>query len=229
MRSGSSVVRRAGGLALALCLALGCAGTPEEEAGGAEPQGLAAAPVWILQGCRAYWGDDAGHHLCGVGSASGPAANASLVRSTAVGRGRTQVARILHDRLQSALAEVVPADVASTAAGSGSGDAAGGARDAVDLSKRITDASLPGATPVQTWISPYGTCYALVALDIGTFTETVRGMESLPEEVRRAVLERVDRIFAAPDASEAPDLPAAPHAPQAPDAGGAEAPATGGG
>ena len=44
------------------------------------------APGWVIQGCRAFWDEDEGM-ICGIGSAGG-SRNVSLMRTTAIGRGR---------------------------------------------------------------------------------------------------------------------------------------------
>jgi len=173
-------------------LALGCAGTPEpEDVEGTPREGLAAAPVWLLQDCAAHWGDAPGGRLCGVGSAVGPA-NPSLLRSTAIGRGRTQVARQLHARLRSLLEALAAEEAADRRAAP--------AWDPIDVGKQITDASLSGVALAASWSSPRGTFYALVSLDLVRFSETLRGMGSLPDPLRDALLARAERLFGAPDA-----------------------------
>lgn len=173
---------------------LGCAGTPEpqEDLDGAPREGLAAAPVWLLQDCTAHWGDAADGQLCGVGSAAGPA-NPSLMRSTALGRGRTEVARHLHTRLQALLDEL------AAAGAPGGGSSREPRWDPIDVSKQITDASLSGAALAESWTSPHGTFYALVSLDVASFSEALNGLGTLPDPLRRAVLERADTLFAAPE------------------------------
>ena len=59
-----------GGAALAaMIVTAGCGGravtTPDEQL----PNQFAGAPEWVLQGCSAYWGDDGGARICGVGDA----------------------------------------------------------------------------------------------------------------------------------------------------------------
>ena len=62
----------------ALIVISGCASkevTPDEQL----PSEFAGAPEWVLQGCGAYWGDDGGARICGVG-------NAKIGRSMSIAR-----------------------------------------------------------------------------------------------------------------------------------------------
>jgi hypothetical protein len=56
--------------------------------------------------------------------------------------------------------------------------------------------SLSGTEMTDSWISKNGTYYALVALDVEKFEDSVSRMGQLSEQVRRAVVERADATFA---------------------------------
>ena len=147
------------------------------------------APPWVIQGCRAYWDDDE-ELICGVGSAGG-SRNVSLMRTTAIGRGRTEIARTLGVQVKAMLKDYA----ATTTGGQEFGEAANDEQHIVDVSKQITDISLTGTEMTDSWISQNGTYYALVSLDVEKFSDAVSRMDQLSESVRRAVVERAQDSF----------------------------------
>lgn len=181
----------AGAASLAFLLALGCASSPEitdpREALKGE---FAGAPDWVIRDCSTYWGDEAAHVLCGVGSAGG-SRNVSLMRTTAIGRGRTELARTLTTRVKAMLKDYA----ASTTGGQEFGRNANDEQHIVDVSKQITDLSLAGTQHTDSWVSENGTYYALVALDVERFASSVDQMSQLSEAVRAAVVKRADKAF----------------------------------
>ena len=64
------------------------------------------------------------------------------------------------------------------------------------MSKQITSMTLSGTELTDSWISQKGTLYALVALDVDKFSDSVNRMNQLSEAVREAVMERADQAFA---------------------------------
>jgi hypothetical protein len=191
MRSIDRIVRIfAAGTLCAAALSLGCAGTPVGEDTPLERE-FTGAPDWVIRGCGAYWGDDGAGRICGVGSAGG-SRNVSLMRTTAIGRGRTEIARSLQTRVQAMLKDYG----ATTTGGEEFGEAANDEQHIVDVSKQITNMSLSGTEMTDSWISQNGTYYALVALDVEKFSDSVSRMDQLSERVRRAVVERAEASFA---------------------------------
>ena len=173
----------------AAALALGCAGTPEIGEGTPLEDEFVGAPGWVIQGCRAFWDDDE-ELICGIGSAGG-SRNVSLMRTTAIGRGRTEIARTLSTQVKAMLKDYA----STTTGGQEFGRAANDEQHIVDVSKQITDMSLSGTEMADSWISQTGTYYALVALDIEKFSDAVSRMDQLSESVRRAVVERAEDSF----------------------------------
>ena len=55
--------------------------------------------------------------------------------------------------------------------------------------------TLSGTELADTWISPNGTFYALVAMDVDKFKGAISKMNNLSETVRKAVEERADKSF----------------------------------
>lgn len=170
-------------------LALGCAVTPEIGEGTPLEDEFVGAPGWVIQGCRAHWDDDEGM-ICGIGSAGG-SRNVSLMRTTAIGRGRTEIARTLSTQVKAMLKDYA----STTTGGQEFGRAANDEQHIVDVSKQITDMSLSGTEMADSWISQTGTYYALVALDVEKFSDAVSRMDQLSESVRRAVVERAEDSF----------------------------------
>jgi hypothetical protein len=149
------------------------------------------APKWVTQGCSAYWGEKKGEKkICGVGSATGTR-NISLARTAAQGRARTEIARSLQVQVQSMLKDYQ----ATTTGGQEFGKSASDEQHIVDVSKQITDTTLAGTEQVDTWISPNGTMWVLVALDVEGFKGAIQKMGQLSESVRKAVVERADKAF----------------------------------
>jgi hypothetical protein len=190
MRSTKSFFRvlMMGGLCAA-AFGLGCASTPEIGEGTPLESEFVEAPPWVIQGCRAYWDDDE-ELICGVGSAGG-SRNVSLMRTTAIGRGRTEIARTLGVQVKAMLKDYA----ATTTGGQEFGEAANDEQHIVDVSKQITDISLTGTEMTDSWISQNGTYYALVSLDVEKFSDAVSRMDQLSESVRRAVVERAQDSF----------------------------------
>ena len=83
----------------------------------------------------------------------------------------------------------------TTTGGKDFGEAANDEQNLISVSRQITEANLTGTELVDTWVSPGGTFYALVGLDLQAFKNTVSDMQQLDEGVRKAVLERSDSAF----------------------------------
>ena len=156
-----------------------------------EVQGeFAGAPAWVVQGCSAYWGDDGGARVCGVGSMGGTK-NIGLARTAAIGRARTEIARSLQTKVKAMLKDYQ----ATTTGGEEFGTAAADEQYIEDVSKQISSMDLSGTSLQDTWMSPSGTLYALVALDVDTFNESMAEMKNLSESIRKAVQERAEDSF----------------------------------
>jgi hypothetical protein len=142
---------------------------------------LATAPDWVRTNCNSYWDDGGATKICGVGSFRGTR-NIALARTTAVARGRTAMARTLETSIEAILEDHPP---------SKDGDE----QHIEVVSRQITDFTLSGSEMQDTWISDYGTLFALVSLDLATFQDSLSRMGNLPEEVRETVHQRAPRAF----------------------------------
>jgi hypothetical protein len=177
------------GLLVASALAFACGGTNGPEAGFVTGD-LAEAPIWVTQGCTAYWGDDEGGRVCGVGSMGGTR-NVALARTTALGRARTEIARGLQTKVKAMLKDYQ----STTTGGEEFGIAAADEQYVEDVSKQITEMTLNGTAQQDMWISPGDTVYVLVALDVANYHDSMSQMTNLSENIRRAVQERSEIAF----------------------------------
>ncbi len=181
---------------------LSCSSTPE-----AEPEKppmsladeMAAAPDWVLRGCAAPSARGTAPSLCGVGS-MGLARNVTRARMTAVVRARTEIARSLETRLRAILEDYHTTPAGGAKAGSNSANELG----IVDVSRQITEMSLPGTRLEQVWISPANTVFALVILDLARFKQSLSRMTNLPEPIRQAVEQRSAAAFGETERNVAP-------------------------
>jgi hypothetical protein len=170
---------------------------PMEEVMGGEFKG---APDWVTKGCSIYFKAKGTPMLCGVGSTSG-SRNISLMRTAATARARTEIARSLQVKVKSMLKDYQ----ATTTGGQEFGTAAADEQNITDVSKQITDMTLSGTELIDTWISPNGTFYALVAMDVDKFKDAVGKMGTLSESVRKAVEDRADKAFGELDEATTPN------------------------
>lgn len=171
-------------LAFAVILVMSACGSSQSQTGKVMQNELHNAPKWVLGGASTST------QICGVGSAAG-SRNASMMRTAAMGRGRTEIARMLGVKVQSMLKDYQ----STTTGGEEFGNAANDEQHIEDVAKQITDMTLSGTEQKETWISDPGTLYVLMCLDVEKFTNAVGGMSQLSENVRKAVVERAEKAF----------------------------------
>jgi hypothetical protein len=156
--------------------------TPDEQL----PNEFAGAPTWVLEGCSAYWGDDGGARLCGVGDAK-IGRSMSVARTKATSRARAEISRTLETKVKSMLKDyqeqVTDGETEMTAEQFSS--------TTVSLSK----ATLNGTSVQNTWVSPTGQLYMLVALDLESFENSVRGMDEMSDKLRTFIEARAKKSF----------------------------------
>ena len=160
---------------------------PIDEVMGGEFKG---APDWVTKGCGIYFKAKGTPMICGVGSVGG-SRNISLMRIDATARARTELARSLQVKVKAMLKDYQ----ATTTGGQDFGTSAADEQNIVDVSKQITDMTLSGTELEDTWPSPNGTFYALVAMDVDKFKGAISKMGNLSDSVRKAVEERADKAF----------------------------------
>lgn len=166
-----------------------CGSSEEKKStGSAVKNELEGAPDWVMGN------ENTSKQICGVGSAGG-SKNASLARTAAMGRGRTEIARTLQVQVKSMLKDYQ----STTTGGEAFGQAANDEQHIEDVSKQITDTTLTGSELRKTWISNPGTLYVLMCIDLQKFKDALSNMTQLNEQVRAAVVERADKAFEALD------------------------------
>jgi len=156
--------------------------TPDEQL----PNEFAGAPNWVLEGCSAYWGDDGGARLCGVGDAK-IGRSMSIARTKATSRGRAEISRSLETKVKNMIKDyqeqVTDGESEMTAEQFSS--------TTVSLSK----ATLNGTTIQKTWVSQTGQLYILVALDVESFENSVREMDEMNDKLRAFIEARAKKSF----------------------------------
>ncbi len=147
-------IRRALACAVALSTSLvGCAPSTTTRDGELDEQEWRDAPVWLTQGCPAYWSTPSEREgvVCGVGSAAA-GRDRVAARDTAIARARDAVARSVEVRVES----FVRVETSSGATDEESVEA---------VVHQLTSTLLPACRVVEVWRAPSGSVHALVALD----------------------------------------------------------------
>lgn len=156
--------------------------TPDEQL----PNEFAGAPSWVLEGCSAYWGDDGGARLCGVGDAK-IGRSMSIARTKATSRARAEISRTLETKVKNMIKDfqeqVTDGESEMTAEQFSS--------TTVSLSK----STLTGTSVQKTWVSSTGQLYILVALDVESFENSVREMDQMSSRLRTFIEARARKSF----------------------------------
>ena len=147
----------------------------------------ANAPDWVNRGSGAYGGEK-GKVFYGVGIASG-IRNASLRRSTADSRARSEIAKTLDTYVA-----VLNKDYqASTTAGDMS--ASTEEQHVQQTLKTYSQTELSGVLIIDHWVDTDGTEFALAQLDMETFKANLDKMKELNAKVREVVRQNADKAF----------------------------------
>ena len=156
--------------------------TPDEQL----PNEFAGAPSWVLEGCNAYWGDDGGARLCGVGDAK-IGRSMSIARTKATSRARAEISRTLETKVKNMIKDfqeqVTDGESEMTAEQFSS--------TTVSLSK----STLNGTSVQKTWVSSTSQLYILVALDVESFENSLREMDEMSNKLRSFIEARARKSF----------------------------------
>ena len=156
--------------------------TPDEQL----PNDFAGAPEWVLQGCSAYWGDDGGARLCGVGDAK-IGSSMSIARTKATSRARAEISRTLETKVKNMIKDfqeqITDGESEMTAEQFSS--------TTVALSKQ----TLNGTSIQDSWISGTNQLYMLVALDVESFNNSMRDMDEMNDQLRQFIESRARKSF----------------------------------
>ena len=176
--------------------------TKKSTLGGDFQDRMADSPEWVRRGCTAYSGESGGK-VCGVGSMSGTR-NLSLCRSQARSRGRTEIARSLNLKVVSMVKDFQE----TTTGGEYFDQQADDQQHVQDVTKQITNISLPGTIEADSWVSSGGDCHSLVILDVAAFGKAIEESQQLDARVREYVVKNAEAAFRELETSTA-DQPAA--------------------
>jgi len=175
-----------GATALAAVIATAGCGTKEVTPDEQLPNDFAGAPEWVLQGCSAYWGDDGGARICGVGDAK-IGRSMSIARTKATSRGRAEISRTLETKVKSMVKDFQEQVT--------DGEAEMTAEQFSSTTVSLSKATLNGTSVQQTWVSPSGQIYILVALDVEAFENSVREMDQMSDKLRTFIEARAKKSF----------------------------------
>ena len=157
--------------------------TPDEQI----PSEFAGAPDWVLSGCSAYWGDDGGARICGVGNAKFTG-NMSITRTKATSRARAEISRTLETKVKNMVKDFQEQVT--------DGEAEMTAEQFSSTTVSLSKATLNGTQQQDTWISPSNELYVLVALDVTAFENSVREMDEMSDKLRTFIESRAKKSFA---------------------------------
>ena len=169
----------------AIAVAGGCAKptTPDEQL----PDEFAGAPAWVLEGCSAYWGDDDGARICGVGDAK-IGSSMSIARTKATSRARTEISRTLETKVKNMVKDYQEQVT--------DGESEMTAEQFTNTTVSLSKATLNGTSLQATWVSPSNQLYTLVALDVEAFNNSVREMDEMSDKLRAFIESRARKSFA---------------------------------
>jgi len=175
-----------GAAALATVVAMAGCGkdvtTPDEQL----PNEFAGAPSWVLEGCGAYWDDDDGARLCGVGDAK-IGRSMSIARTKATSRGRAEIGRTLETKVKSMIKDFQEQVT--------DGESEMTAEQFSSTTVLLSKSTLNGTSIQETWISQTNQLYILVALDIESFENSVREMDEMSSQLRAFIEARARKSF----------------------------------
>ena len=176
-----------GALALAaVVVSGGCAKdvtTPDEQL----PNDFAGAPEWVLQGCSAYWGDDGGARICGVGDAK-IGSSMSIARTKAPSRARAEISRTLESKVKNMIKDFQEQVT--------DGESEMTAEQFSSTTVTLSKSTLNGTSVQDSWISGSNQLYMLVALDVEAFNNSVKQMDEMSDQLRQFIESRSRKSFA---------------------------------
>ena len=133
------------------------------------------APGWLIMGCEPYFRSTGNPKPCGVGYAAND--KNPLSRDLAANRARAELAKNIRVKVESVLQNEQ----------SGGSLKYGESEAIIEATKQVTEASLAGSKPVDSWTDEDGTLYILVVIEPNVFRSTVSSSQGLPENIRNAI------------------------------------------
>ena len=157
--------------------------TPDEQL----PNEFAGAPPWVISGCAAYWGDDDGARICGVGDAK-IGSSMSIARTKAKSRARVEISRSLETKVKNMVKDFQEQVT--------DGESEMSAEQFSSTTVSLSKSTLNGTSVQDQWISNSGQLYVLVALDVEAFQNSVREMDEMSDRLRTFIESRARKSFA---------------------------------
>ena len=177
-----------GATALAAIIATaGCAGREPSSPEDVMPNEFEGAPNWVIQGCSAYWGDDGGARICGVGDAK-VGRSMSIARTKATSRARAEISRTLETKVKNMVKDFQEQVT--------DGESEMSAEQFSSTTVSLSKSTLNGTSVQDSWISNSGQLYMLVALDVEAFNNSVREMDEMSDKLRTFIESRARKSFA---------------------------------
>jgi hypothetical protein len=159
-----------------MILMQGCATNPVKKE-------FAGAPDWVTKDCAGYFIQKSGHPaLCGVGSAAGADPGEALI--IAKTKAKADISKKLSSKIESVLTDY-RLSVSNT---QGSIDT----QHIEEVVVEISNNTLSGIEMVDSWTSPNGTLYVLMSLEAEQYIKAVDKVKGIPDNERRALIEKDD-------------------------------------
>ena len=156
--------------------------TPDEQL----PNEFAGAPSWVLEGCSAYWGDDGGARICGVGNAK-IGRSMSIARTKATSRARAEISRTLETKVKNMIKDFQEQVT--------DGEQEMTAEQFNETTVSLSKATLNGTSVQDSWISGTNELYILVSLDVEAFENSVKQMDQMSDKLRTFIEARAQKSF----------------------------------
>ena len=172
-------------LAIFILLLSSCGTTDKKETNNIIKQEFDGAPQWVIGNASTP------SQICGVGSAAA-SRNVSMMRTTAMQRGRTEISKIIGTKVSAVLTDYSSKTISSNE----SQKSVSSERQIEDISKQITESVLSGSEQKDQWTSnSSGTLYVLMCTDVEKFKEIVKNMSQISKNIRNVVSETADEAF----------------------------------
>jgi hypothetical protein len=183
------------GILLASLVRAGCASTPmppapPPKAATPEPNPLTlefqTGPAWLMK-CELAFPAEQNRPICGVDGIN-DAKNPMLARTGAEAKARANLAKKIRTAVKAGL-------VSYEAKHQVAGDSATAELQVEDTSKEIAEMTLSGVTVRDTYRSPQGWVWVLVAMDKDGFRQQVQSLQRYDEGLRKEIVERAEDSF----------------------------------
>ena len=155
-----------------------------------------SGPIWLRRGCSRALAEQGRHGICGVDGIIG-ATNPATARTGAEAKARANLARRIRTAVKAGLRSY------HATGGGGAGDRLDEEHDMEEISKEITEMTLVGVKVEDTYVSPDGSFWVMVFMDLDSFRDQVRSLDQYDEGMRKEILGRAEEFLREPDDADA--------------------------